>query len=230
MIRDDLGSHHEQVGCWFVIKLLSSLVPEPLVHFNVVFTGLMLRIWRDFCSSILSHLNIFRDISFHIIQHIYEGKKHYLWIEVKSLESVDNQGILCEPIVHDGVKTIQEWRSLDNGFVIGIVQTLQRKEKTDDRLLLHPGTIKTLCEVKDDGRKLARKLSRQSDGDEEERFMKRLNTKCYSTTDAGWATQPICEHSEGDILIAYDNYFKCYLLTWVKPTCVHSAVYKQRCR
>lgn len=56
--------------------------------------------------------------------------QHYLWIQIKSLQSVNNQGVLCQPIVHDHVKAIQEGRSLNNGLVVGIVQTLEPNENT----------------------------------------------------------------------------------------------------
>lgn len=53
----------------------------------------------------------------------------YLWIEVKSLQSVDDQRELCQTVIHDRVKTIQEGGSLDNGLVVGIIQTLEPREE-----------------------------------------------------------------------------------------------------
>lgn len=35
--------------------------------------------------------------------------------------------MLCQPIVHDHVKAVQERRSLNNCLVVGIVQTLVSK-------------------------------------------------------------------------------------------------------
>lgn len=53
-----------------------------------------------------------------------ENPMHYLWIEIESLQSVNNQRILSQPIIHHHVEAIQERRSLNNGLVVGIVQTL----------------------------------------------------------------------------------------------------------
>lgn len=53
----------------------------------------------------------------------------YLWIEVKSLQSVDDQGELCQPVIHDRVEAVQEGGSLDNGLVVGIVETLEPREQ-----------------------------------------------------------------------------------------------------
>lgn len=49
----------------------------------------------------------------------------YLWIEIKSLQSVDDQRVLCQLIVHDHVDAAHEGRSLDNGLVVGIVEALE---------------------------------------------------------------------------------------------------------
>lgn len=56
------------------------------------------------------------------------SNQHYLGIEIESLQCVDDQGVLCEPIIHDHVEAVQERRSLYNGLVVGIVQTLEPKE------------------------------------------------------------------------------------------------------
>lgn len=56
------------------------------------------------------------------------SNQHYLRIEIESLQCVDDQGVLCEPIIHDHVEAVQERRSLYNGLVVGIVQTLEAKE------------------------------------------------------------------------------------------------------
>lgn len=56
------------------------------------------------------------------------SNQHYLRIEIESLQCVDDQGVLCEPIIHDHVEAVQERRSLYNGLVVGIVQTLEPKE------------------------------------------------------------------------------------------------------
>lgn len=71
--------------------------------------------------------------------------QYYLWIEIESLQRVNNQGILRQPVVHDHVKAVQERRGLDNRLVVGIVQTLvskrtlhtedYRKKKGSRRLL-----------------------------------------------------------------------------------------------
>lgn len=53
---------------------------------------------------------------------------HYLWIEIESLQRVDNKRVLCQPIVHDHVEAFQERWSLNNGLIVGIVQTLKSKE------------------------------------------------------------------------------------------------------
>lgn len=54
--------------------------------------------------------------------------QRYLWIKVESLQSVDDQGVLSQPIIHDHVEASQERGSLDNGLVVGIVQTLEPEE------------------------------------------------------------------------------------------------------
>lgn len=59
---------------------------------------------------------------------------HYLWVEIKSLQCVYNQGILCQPIIHDHVEAVQERGGLDYGFVVRIIQTLEPKDSTSNRL------------------------------------------------------------------------------------------------
>lgn len=49
----------------------------------------------------------------------------YLWIEVESLQRVDDQRVLCQPVVHDHVEAVHEGRSLDNRLVVGIVEALE---------------------------------------------------------------------------------------------------------
>lgn len=49
----------------------------------------------------------------------------YLWIKVKSLQSVDDQGVLCQPVIHDHVEAVHEGGSFDNGLVVGIVKALE---------------------------------------------------------------------------------------------------------
>lgn len=54
--------------------------------------------------------------------------QRYLGIKVESLQGVDDQGVLSQPIIHDHVEASQERGSLDNGLVVGIVQTLEPEE------------------------------------------------------------------------------------------------------
>lgn len=61
----------------------------------------------------------------------------YLWIEVKSLQSVDDQGELCQPVIHDHVEAVQEGGSLDYGLVVGIVETLEPREQDKCTPLQH---------------------------------------------------------------------------------------------
>lgn len=69
-------------------------------------------------------------LDMYILQIIWIMWQRYLWVEIKSLQCVDNQGVLRQPIVHDHVKAIQERRSLNDGFVIRIIKTLKPKEHT----------------------------------------------------------------------------------------------------
>lgn len=59
-----------------------------------------------------------------------EPLEHYLWIQVESLQRVDDQGVLCEPVVHDHVETPQERRSLNDGLVVRIIQTLEHERSS----------------------------------------------------------------------------------------------------
>lgn len=59
---------------------------------------------------------------------IWRTCQHYLWVEIKSLQCVYDQRVLCQPIIHDHVQAVQERRSLDDGFVVGIIQTLEARE------------------------------------------------------------------------------------------------------
>lgn len=54
--------------------------------------------------------------------------RRYLRIEVESLERVDDQGVLRQTIVHDRVEAVQERGSLNQGLVVGIVETLEPTE------------------------------------------------------------------------------------------------------
>lgn len=56
-----------------------------------------------------------------------EGKK-YLRIEIKSLQCVNHQRMLRQPIVHDHMEAFQKGGSLNNGFVVGIVKSLKSKK------------------------------------------------------------------------------------------------------
>lgn len=60
----------------------------------------------------------------------------YLWIQIESLQCVDDQGVLRQPVIHDLVEAVQEGRSLNNGFVVRIVETL---EATEDKHTLLKG-------------------------------------------------------------------------------------------
>lgn len=60
----------------------------------------------------------------------------YLWIQIESLQCVDDQGVLRQPVIHDLVEAVQEGRSLNNGLVVGIVETL---EATEDKHTLLKG-------------------------------------------------------------------------------------------
>lgn len=51
--------------------------------------------------------------------------QRYLWIKIESLQRVDDQGVLGQPIIHDRAEAIQERGSIDNGLVVGIVETLE---------------------------------------------------------------------------------------------------------
>ena len=46
---------------------------------------------------------------------------NHLWIEIESLQCVNNQGVLRQSIIHDHVEAVQERRGLNNGLVVGIV-------------------------------------------------------------------------------------------------------------
>lgn len=63
-----------------------------------------------------------------ILQLTWITGQNYLRIEIESLQRVNNQGVFCQMIVHDHVEAIQEGGSLNNGLVVGIVQTLEPKE------------------------------------------------------------------------------------------------------
>lgn len=54
----------------------------------------------------------------------------YLWVEVEPLQRVDDQRVLGQPVIHDHVEAVQERRSLDDGLVVGVVQTLGRDTDT----------------------------------------------------------------------------------------------------
>lgn len=48
----------------------------------------------------------------------------HFWVEVKALECVDNVRELCEVVVHEAVQAQEEGVCVDNGLVVGVVQTL----------------------------------------------------------------------------------------------------------
>lgn len=51
-----------------------------------------------------------------------------LRVEVEPLQRVDDQRVLCQLVVHDGVEALQEGRRLDQGLVVGVVEALGRAE------------------------------------------------------------------------------------------------------
>lgn len=51
----------------------------------------------------------------------------YLWVQIEPLQGVYHQRVLCKPVIHDQVESLQERRCIDEHLEIGIIQTLQRK-------------------------------------------------------------------------------------------------------
>lgn len=53
----------------------------------------------------------------------------HLGVEVEPLQRVDDQRVLRQPVVHDGVQALQEGRRLDHRLVVGVVEALGRAER-----------------------------------------------------------------------------------------------------
>lgn len=57
----------------------------------------------------------------------------HLGVEVEPLQRVDDQRVLRQPVVHDGVQALQEGRCLDHRLVVGVVEALGRPERGPPR-------------------------------------------------------------------------------------------------
>lgn len=57
----------------------------------------------------------------------------HLGVEVEPLQRVDDQRVLRQPVVHDGVQALQEGRRLDHRLVVGVVEALMRPERGPPR-------------------------------------------------------------------------------------------------